>query len=153
MRRTFSLPCLLLLAVPAQVAGQGVSDMMGGVRSGGGWVNIPIVAGSGRFETPMLPSMTMSLRGCLNVWPGHTGEWTIEAHETVMDETVRLEAEPGVGVPFEHTFGLRAQIDFDFTWSESRDTTLYLWVGVDLKNEGAQSVCEPPEEGEALGAN
>ncbi|MEM7415165.1 MAG: hypothetical protein AAF389_06700 [Gemmatimonadota bacterium] len=135
----------IALALPTtDAAAQGVSEMMSGVRDGGGWVNVPIVAGEGAFKTPTIPSMAMTLRGCVNVWPGHSGSFTIEARENVGGETVRMDAEPGVGVTFEHEFGLTAQVDFDFRWSEARDTTLYLWVGVDLAGEGADSVCEPP---------
>ena len=128
------------------VQAQGMSEMMGSIRQGGGWVNVPIVAGEGSFRTPTLPSIGMHLAGCVYVWPGHSGEFEIEARENVVGETLTMEAEPGVGVLFAHTFGMRAQVDFD--WSEPRDTTLYLWVGVDLEGEGAESVCEPPE-GEA----
>lgn len=152
LRPSLLRSCLAVAAVfgPAlsssDVSAQGVGDMMSGVRDGGGWVNVPIVAGEGAFRTPTLPSMAMTLRGCVNVWPGHSGSFTIEARENVGGETIRMDAEPGVGVPFEHEFGLTAQVDFDFRWSEPRDTTLYLWVGVDLEGAGADSVCEPPPD-------
>ncbi len=149
LRRTTALFMMLAATTPAVLEGQDVTEMMGSIRRGGGWVNVPIVAGQGSFRTPTLPSIGMSIQGCLNVWPGHSGAWEIEARENVVGHTVSMSAEPGIGVPFAHTFGMRAQVDFDFKWSEPRDTTLYLWVGVDMKGAGAESVCEPPLEGGA----
>lgn len=147
LRRSSAVLLLLAATAPAVVEAQGVTDMMGSIRQGGGWVNVPIVAGHGSFRTPTVPSIGMTLQGCVNVWPGHSGAWEIEAKDNVLGETVEMSAEPGIGVPFAHTFGMRTQVDFDFRWSEPRDTTLYLWVGVDTRGEGPESVCEPPLEG------
>jgi hypothetical protein len=46
-------------------------------------------------------------------------------------------------VRFAHEFGLRSQIEFDFQWSEPRDTTLFLWVGVDRADDGPDEACKP----------
>lgn len=137
---------LVLLTMPGTASAQaqaGVADVLSGLRSGGGWVGIPIVAGQGTFSTVRVPTMALSVAGCVNIWYGHSGTWEIEARERVLGSVLRIEAEPGIGVPFEHDFGMQAQVDIDFRWSEPRDTTLMLWVGLDLGGEGAASVCEP----------
>lgn len=144
----FVLPLLIgltMAAAPNAHAQEraGVATVLSGMRSGGGWVGIPISAGQGSFSTVRVPTMALSIAGCINVWYGHSGTWDIEAREQVLGSVLRVEAEPGVGVPFEHDFGMQAQVDIDFRWSEARDTTLMLWVGVDLAGEGGESVCEP----------
>lgn len=118
--------------------------MMSTLRAGGTWVTIPIEAGRGSFRTATIPTATMKLHGCVNVWPGHSGTWEIDAAERVQGAKLEIEAVPGVGVPFQHQFGMTAQLDFDFRWSEARDTTLYMWVGVDMSGSGDESICEPP---------
>lgn len=143
MRAALLLLALGTLALPARAGAQVVSDVMAGIREGGGWVAIPIEDGRGTFSTVTLPTAGMTLDGCVNVWYGHSGTWSIEAHERLRDSVLTLDAEPGIGVPFSHQFGMRAQIDFDFRWSEARDTTLMLWVGVDFFGEGADAACEP----------
>jgi hypothetical protein len=143
MRTPLLLLAVSTLALTARADAQVVSEVMAGLREGGGWVSIPIEDGYGTFSTVTLPTAGMTLKGCLNVWHGHSGSWTVEAHERLRDVIVTLDAEPGIGVPFEHEFGMRAQIDFDFRWSEPRDTTLMLWVGVDFFGEGGDDSCEP----------
>ncbi len=132
------------LFAPAPVQGQSFGQLMSVLRDGGGWVQVPIAAGQGSFSTSTLPVAAMSIEGCVNVWYGHSGSWTIEAIDNVLGTKLNMDAEPGVGVPFDHDFGMTTQVDFDFTWSEARDTTLYLWVGLDVDGEGGESTCEPP---------
>ena len=144
MRLRTALFTAATLAVPVGLSGQGVGEMMSTLRAGGTWVTIPIVAGEGTYSTTTIPTATMTLNGCLNVWPGHSGSWEIDAVEKVQGASLEIEAEPGVGVPFRHQFGMTAQLDFDFRWSEARDTTLYIWVGVDMSGSGDASICEPP---------
>lgn len=147
MRTLLLLFAMSTLALPARGDAQVVPEVMAGLREGGGWVSIPIEDGHGTFRTATLPTAGMTLKGCMNVWHGHTGTWTVEAHERLQDEVLTLDAEPGIGVPFQHEFGMRAQIDFDFRWSEPRDTTLMLWVGVDFFGEGGDEACEPRYDG------
>ena len=145
-RLTLAFTTALVIAAPSLASAQGqagVTDVLSGLRSGGGWVGVPIVAGEGSFSTVTVPTMALSIAGCVNVWYGHSGTWEIEAREKVLGSRLRIEAEPGIGVPFEHDFGMQAQVDIDFRWSEARDTTLMLWVGVDLAGEGVETVCEP----------
>ncbi|MDX1492843.1 MAG: hypothetical protein R3253_02125 [Longimicrobiales bacterium] len=139
-----TISTLLLLGQASPVDGQSVAGIMSGLRDGGGWVGIPIEAGEGSYTTVRLPTARMTLHGCINVWYGHTGKWTIEARDQLTDSTLVIAAEPGIGVPFKHTFGMQTKLDFRFRWSEPRDTTLMLWVGVDMDGEGGEpAVCDP----------
>lgn len=142
---TTALTAVAFVALsPSSAVAQRVSEIMSGIRDGGGWVSVPIENGEGSYSTVRLPTGRMTLSGCVHVWPGHSGTWTIEAEERVQETTISIEAEPGVAVPFRHTFGMQARIDFDFRWSEPRDTTLFLWVGLDLDGEGGDPpVCDP----------
>ena len=141
MRTLIALVTLCLVAPPALHA-QEAADVLQGLRNGGGWVSIPIEAGVGSVNTATVPTMGMTLAGCLNVWAGHSGQWEIRAHDSVTDSTLVITAEPGVGVLFSHTFGLQAQLDVDFRWSEPRDTTLILWVGLAL-GKTREEACRP----------
>ena len=38
---------------------------------------------------------------------------------------------------------MQAQVDGKFSWSEARDTTLMLWVGVALAGSKNRSLCQP----------
>lgn len=135
------------LALPLAAEAQAMADAMAGIRNGGGWVEIPIEAGEGTMSTMALPTLGMRLAGCMTVWPGHSGDFEIRAHERILDHVLEFTGKPGVGVPFAHTFGMRAQIDFDFHWSEPRDTTLLLWIGVDLSGGDGEEACEPKYAG------
>ena len=109
---------------------------------------VPIEGGVGSFSTYTLPTLGMSLNGCVTVLEAHSGSWHIRAHERVADHVLEVEVEPGVGRMFSHTFGMRAKIDFEFRWSEPRDTTLVLWVGVDFGSEPEGGTCSggaPPQ--------
>jgi hypothetical protein len=139
--RAATVVLLLAAARAAPASAQTVAGIMSGLRDGGGWVGIPIEDGEGTYTTIRLPTARMTLSGCVNVWYGHSGTWTIEARDQLTDSTLIIDAEPGIAVPFSHTFGMQAKLDFDFEWSEPRDTTLYLWVGVDTDGEGG----EPPK--------
>ena len=141
MRTLIALVTVCLVTPPALHA-QEAADVLQGLRSGGGWVRIPIEAGVGSMRTATMPTMGMTLAGCVNVWTGHSGEWEIRAHDSVTDSVLVVHVEPGVGVPFAHTFGLQAQLDFDFRWSEPRDTTLTMWVGLAL-GKTREEACRP----------
>jgi hypothetical protein len=142
MRVVRLLFLLSVLALPVRGEAQGVGSVMSGMRNGGGWLTIPIVAGKGSFSTTRLPTAGLTLKGCVNVWPGHSGTWDIDARENVTQGHLHVSATPGIGQRFSHEFGMQAQIDFDFRWSEPRDTTLMLWVGVDMGSDTIDA-CEP----------
>lgn len=130
-------------AGPSEVRAQGIQEVLATIRNGGSWVSVPIEAGRGTFSTVLLPTMGLTLTGCVNVWEGQTGSWTIRARDTIAQDSLRLAAEPGKGVRFAHEFGVRSQIEFRFEWSEPRDTTLFLWVGLDREDDGPAEACRP----------
>ena len=72
-----------------------------------------------------------------------SGSWTLTATDLVSQQELEITAEPGEGGLFAHTFGMQAQIDFDFEWSEPRDTMLLMWVGLNMGGEGKPESCEP----------
>ena len=139
---TLALIATPLTAVPTAAVAQPLDEVMSAIRNGGGWVSVPIVGGRGAARTLPLPTMNLTLTGCVRVWDGHSGAWEIRAHETIADTTLVVRSTPGQGVPFSHKFGLRSQIDVDFVWSEPRDTTLFLWVGLE-GNDGDRDACQP----------
>ena len=122
---------------------QTVQEVLATIRNGGGWVTVAIESGHGTASTLMLPTMGMTLTGCVNVWEGHSGRWQIRARDTIAQDSLTLASMPGRGVRFAHEFGLRSKLEFDFEWSEPRDTTLYLWVGLDREDDGPQAACTP----------
>jgi hypothetical protein len=140
---------ILLLFVTAAAASapearaQGVQEVMATIRNGGGWVSVPIENGRGTISTVTLPTMGIHLSGCVHVWEGHTGEWRISARDAIGQWLLQVTAKPGQGVRFEHEFGLRAQLEFEFQWSEPRETTLYLWVGLDREDDRPGEACTP----------
>lgn len=144
MRLPTSLLCLSLLTAlaPAGAQGQSLDAVMAAIRNGGGWVAVPIEAGVGKASTLAIPTMGLTLTGCVRVWDGHSGHWEIRARETIAEQSLSMRSVPGQGVPFQHTFGLRSQIEVDFRWSEARDTTLFLWVGVKGQND-TRDACVP----------
>jgi hypothetical protein len=121
---------------------QALDGVMAAIRNGGGWVSVDIRGGRGTASTLPLPTMGMSLTGCVNVWEGNSGRWRIRATDTVAETTLETNSVPGQGVSFAHDFGLRTQLEVEFLWSEPRDTTLFLWVGLG-DAESDPDVCVP----------
>jgi len=133
---------LLTAALPAGARAQPLNDVMAAIRNGGGWVSVPIVAGHGNASTVTIPTMGLTLTGCVRIWDGHSGRWELRARESIADTTLVVRSGPGEGVPFQHTFGVRSQVSVDITWSEPRDTTLFLWVGVKAADD-PRDACVP----------
>jgi hypothetical protein len=133
----------VLASSPVGAHAQTVQEVLATIRNGGGWISVPIVAGRGTASTLTLPTMGLNLTGCVNVWEGHTGLWEIRAQDTVSEATLEATSSPGEGVRFAHEFGIRSQLEFEFQWSEPRDTTLYLWVGLDREDDGPEEACTP----------
>jgi hypothetical protein len=130
-------------SVTAPAYAQGVQEVLATIRNGGGWVAVAIEDGRGTASTLMLPTMGVTLAGCVNVWAGHSGEWQIRARDTIGQDTLAVASKPGEGVRFAHEFGLRSQLEFEFEWSEPRDTTLFLWVGLDRDEDAPDVACTP----------
>jgi hypothetical protein len=138
----------LLLALPPDPASaQALDDVMRGIREGGGWVSIPIEAGSGTFRSIPLPTFGLAVKGCMQVWGGHSGGWQISARDLLGEATLEVDVGPGEDIPFTYASGMRAQIEVNFKWSEARDTTLLLWVGLEGTEEEPRDPCRPSYEG------
>jgi hypothetical protein len=135
------LAAALVGLAPGGAHGQ-VEAVMAAIRNGGGWVSIDIQDGRGSASTLPMPAMGMRLNGCMQVWSGNTGRWRIRAHDKVTDQVIETSSLPGENVTFSHEFGLRTQLDVEFIWSEPRDTTLFLWVGLG-DAESDPDVCIP----------
>lgn len=142
--RTILLGLLSLFVwVPASpVHGQTLGEVLEAIRIGGGWVRIPVEAGRGRLLTPALPSAGRVVEGCMEIWPGHSGSWSLAVNDTYGNGNLEATAEPADDIPFTYETGLLAQLDVDVRWSEPRDTTLLVWIG--LQNaRGDRDPCEP----------
>jgi len=142
MRILVSMLALIGLTATAAAA-QTLADLLATMRAGGGWVSIPIEGGRGELVTRVVFTGGMTIAGCAQIWPGHSGRWEIDATETRREETFRMRAHGGQPVPFSHKTGPTAQVDLKVRWSEPRDTTLFLWVGLEWIGAGDRNVCEP----------
>jgi hypothetical protein len=143
MRTVWGFLALAALgAGPASLHAQALDGVMAAVRNGGGWVSVDIQNGRGSASTLPIPTMGMTLSGCVTVWEGNSGRWRIRARDTLNEATLETSSVPGEGVAFSHAFGLRSQLEVEFLWSEPRDTTLFLWVGLG-DAEGDPDVCIP----------
>lgn len=131
------------VAAPASLQAQSIQDLFRSVEQGGGWVGIPVVAGKGSISTPAVPTMGMTVSGCVQVWGGHTGTWDIEARDVMGTGRLAVSTAPGESVPFTYTSGMQSQLQVDVAWSEPRDTTLLLWVGLQRPGTTREEACEP----------
>jgi len=137
-----ALAVLVLAAAPAAAAGQSILDLLQSIRDGGGWVYIDVEGGRGTWVSSALPTLELTLSGCMQVYAGHSGRWDIRARDTLGDGRLETNVAGGERVPFHYRTGRRAQLSVEARWSEPRDTTLVVWVG--LETPGRQrDVCEP----------
>jgi hypothetical protein len=127
----------------SDVEAQNIGDLLRSIQQGGGWVSIPIEAGKGNFSSIAIPTMGIQLSGCVQVWNGHSGRWDITAQDNLGEGRLDVSAAPGEPVPFTYAPGARSQLDVAFRWSEPRDTTLMLWVGLDGPADGDRDSCQP----------
>ena len=96
MRHLFiSLTAILLITTDSAEA-QSLTDVTSSIRDGGGWVAIAIEGGEGSYSSPRVPTLNLKLNGCVTVWDELSGNWVIEATETVSGTTLLLSAEPGL---------------------------------------------------------
>lgn len=138
---------LLLGAVPDGSGAQTVADLMRALESGGRWVDIDIQQGRGFVESEPVMTMGMAARGCVRVWKGHSGTFDVRATDVVGGETLEESVGPGESVPFSYRAGPRAQLRVEVEWSEPRDTTLHVWVGIGRESASSGGTCEPDERG------
>ena len=118
-------------------------DLLQSLRGGGGWVHIPIEAGIGTLRTNPLPTLGLTLRGCAQVYVGHSGRWTIQARDPLGDGEIDVEVAGGEPVHFSYTTGQQAQLTLSARWSEARDTTLLMWVGLETRAGPERDACTP----------
>ena len=136
---------LLILAVwlmPARAAAQGLPDLLGAVRQGGGWISIPVEQGAGSFLSTPVPTVGVELSGCFQIWWGHSGRWDILVEDTYGDGKLKSDTKGGESVPFSYGTGPWGQLQVNVRWSEPRDTTLLVWVGLGEKSD-ERDPCEP----------
>jgi hypothetical protein len=142
---TTALGTFAASTVPASAGAQTVADLLASVQRGGGWVSVPIVNGAGRVSTATVPTVGLTVAGCVHVWDGHSGHWDIEARDSYGSGHLEMSARGGESVPFRYAAGMRSQLEIDFRWSEPRDTTLFLWVGLARPNQAPEATCRPVE--------
>ena len=141
---------LFALAVlfPAAPAKGQVVQFLRAVGNGGSWINLPVKKGRASLRSPVLPLAGLSLNGCLHVWRRHSGSWTVRAKDTVGGQELDVKLVPGTPAKFDYKAGLQAQLDLVVEWSEPRDTTLFMWIGVERakkeKEKDDRDICQPP---------
>jgi hypothetical protein len=133
---------LLSLGSPGRLAGQSMLDLLQTIEEGGGWVHIPIQAGQGSLLTSALPTVGLTLSGCMQVYAGHAGRWHIRARDALGEGRLDVSVAGGEHVPFRYRTGLRSQLSVEARWSEARDTTLLVWVGLEAPGR-QRDVCAP----------
>lgn len=136
-----------LLWLPSPLAAQSMGELLEAVRSGGGWVAVPVEDGRGAIETATVPVGGLPFRGCTRLWTGHSGSWRIRAEDLVAERTMEVTMNPGEAVRFRHQPLSRAKLRVEVDWSEPRDTTLFLWVGLGDGSAGKEDPCEPRQRG------
>lgn len=141
------LPVLLVAtacAFPRPASAQSFSELLNVIRRGGGWVAVPVESGRGTLQSASVPTGGLRLEGCARVWSGHSGSWRIRAEDVVSDEVLEATLVPGETVTFDHESSSRARVRLDVTWSEPRDTTFLLWVGLGARSP-ERDPCTPAE--------
>lgn len=129
--------------LPTPLSGQGMIDLLQALRNGGTWVGIPIEDGVGSVSTATLPTLGMTLRGCGQVYGAHTGRWAIQARDSLGGGRLDVEVEPGEPVEFSYTTGTVSQLAVEARWSEARDTTLLVWIGLETRDPRRPDACIP----------
>ncbi|HSG07887.1 MAG TPA: hypothetical protein VLA36_06005 [Longimicrobiales bacterium] len=137
-----ALAALMLAASPSAGSGQSIFDLLQSIKDGGGWVYIPIEAGRGTWVSGPVPTMELTLKGCMQVYAGQSGRWDIRARDPLGDGSLEAIVTGGERVPFRYVTGPRAQLSVEARWSEARDTTLVVWVGLETPGQ-QRDVCEP----------
>ena len=136
------LSALLLAGAGMDGSAQTIPDLLSGIQNGGGWITIPIEGGQGSLRTIALPTVGLTISGCAQVWGGHSGTWDISVRDIQGTGELDVVTPGGQEIPFSYTTGMFSQLTVDVEWSEARDTTLLLWVG--LESAGSdRNACEP----------
>ena len=123
-----------------------IADLLQAMNQGGGWISLDVVDGHGSYQSTAMPVGGLRFDGCFQVWRGHSGEWKVRAEDKLGDGELEVTTTPGEPVDFAYRAGFQAQLDVSVEWSEPRDTTLFMWVGLSAFASGARDVCQPPPE-------
>lgn len=142
---------LLCGATPAEAQ---VLDLLRAISDGGSWVKLPVEDGRVTYRSPALPVVGIAVKGCVRIWHGNSGSWTLRARDLLGDAKLAVTTEPDKPVKFDYKAGFQAQLDLEVEWSEAGDTDLYIWVGLALQEdpseeekkdgEDERDICEPP---------
>jgi hypothetical protein len=130
-------------ARPDVLRAQSLLDLLRSIERGGGWVTIPIEKGKGTLVSDPLPTGGLTLSGCLQVYAGTSGRWELRAKDTLGEGHLEATVGGGETVPFRYRTGSRAQIRVEARWSEPRDTTLFVWVGLETARRDGRDPCTP----------
>jgi hypothetical protein len=136
------LPLLLLGVGPASAPAQTLVEVLQTIQEGGGWVRIPVSRGEGTLRSASLPVGGLQLKGCTQIWGGHSGSWNIRAREIFGGGELGVPSRPGEARTFVYQTGDQVRFQVDVRWSEPRDTTLLLWVGLETPML-SRDPCEP----------
>lgn len=142
MRTLLTVLTLAGLFSPSTGSAQSIAEIFEAIRVGGGWVSLPVEAGKARLTTMAIPSAGRTFKGCLEIWPGHSGRWLVKVTDTYGNGRIEADARPADDIPFNYTTGMMAQLDVQVEWSEPRDTTLMVWIGLDSPRR-ERDACEP----------
>ncbi len=120
-----------------------LAQILEALSKGETWVNLPVKEGRGLWTTPSVPAFGLRFEGCARIWEKHSGTWKITATDLVGGEEVRLEGGPGAERRFSYEGGAVAKLQVQVEWSEPRDTTLFLWIGLKtaVKQESDADPC------------
>lgn len=124
-----------------------ILELLRAINNGGSWINLEVKEGRAEYRSPVFPVAGMAVRGCVKIWDGNPGSWTLRAKDLLGEAELEVKTDSGKPVRFDYKGGLQAQLDLEVEWSEPGDTTLYVWVGVSLKaerDEEERDICEPP---------
>jgi hypothetical protein len=138
-----ALVALALGALPSGARAQSILDFLRGIEQGGGWVSIPVYGGKGSLVTRPMPTGGLTLSGCIQVYAGTSGRWELEARDVLGEGHLEASVAGGEPVPFTYRTGARGQLQVDARWSEPRDTTLLVWVGIGTTGASGRDPCEP----------
>lgn len=135
--------CLLAVA-PESAEGQ-LARLLQAIKDGGGWARFSVENGRGGYRSAVVPVAGLSLEGCFQVVQPTTGTWTLTARDMLGDGRIEATVGAGESVRFSYEAGFRTRLDVVVEWSEPRDTTLVVWIGLDTLAGDERDACEPPQ--------
>jgi len=145
-----TLAATLVAMLPIQASAQAPLELLRSIRQGGGWLAIPVREGTAVLRTDTIPTFGLAVNGCLTVWPGHSGTWSVEARDPLNEQSLEALVRPGEGVRFSYQTGTRSALGVQVRWSEPRDTVLRVWVGVET-GDPDRDACTPKYRGSGGG--